>query len=95
MKQKQMSGEWLVNGNIWTVKFKREIKDTATTHCLGLCDPSDRMIYIKLGQSFEERLDSFFHEFLHSAEEEYDFELDHKDVHKLARAMARFYIDNF
>lgn len=95
MKQKQIKKEWLVNGNPWKVKFKREIKDTDTTFCLGLCDPSEKTIYIKQGQTYEERLDTFYHELIHSFEDEYGFELEHKLVHKLAKALARFYVENF
>lgn len=95
MKQKDMAREWLVNGQVWQVKFKRNIEDTEKTVVFGLSDPSERINYIKLGQGFEERLDTFFHEFLHSIEYEYGIEMDHDLVKKLAPAMAKFYIENF
>lgn len=97
MKQKDFPKELLINGNIWRVRFVRKIpgQDTATKECLGLCDPGQREILIKTGQAYLERLDTFYHEVFHALSFEYEFDIQHKIVHKLGETFARFCIDNF
>lgn len=95
MKQKEFPRDVVINGNLWEIKFVRHLPDTKTKETLGICDPSNRVIYIRQGQSKEERLDTFFHELIHAAECEFDFDIEHKLVDKLGAAFARVYVENF
>lgn len=88
----------VINENIWTVKFVRgpiEDEDGRGRDTVGLCDPSDQTIYIKMGQTPEERLKTFLHELLHAIENEYGIEIPHSLVHKLEDPFAKFLIDNY
>jgi hypothetical protein len=91
MKQKHFPRELMIKDSIWKIKFVRELEGD----CLGLCDPGEKIIYIKQGQSYQERLDSVLHEVLHAINFEYNFEIKHQHVYKLAEAMARIYVENF
>lgn len=91
MKQKHFPRELVIKDDIWKVRFVRKISDNT----LGLCDPSEKTIYIKQGQSYQERLDTFLHEVVHAINFEYNFEIKHNHVYKLAEAMAKIYIENF
>ena len=84
----------VVNDNVWDVRFVRRIpgEDPFTS---GLCDPSEQTIYIKMGQSPEERLKTFLHELLHIFEAEYKIDIPHRLVHRLEDPFARFLIDNY
>lgn len=95
MKQKHFPKDVMVNGNLWAVKFVRHLPDTKTKKTFGICDPSDRVIYIRQGQDSEERLDTFFHELVHAIECEFDIDIEHKLVDKLGAALARVYVENF
>lgn len=97
MNQRDFPKELIINGSLWKIKFVRSLKehDTDTTHCFGLCDPSDRIIYIRKGQSKKDRLDTYFHELAHAICFEYDLDVAHKVIHKIGHALACFNIDNF
>lgn len=86
--------EIVVNENVWDVKFVRRI-DGEQSNVFGLCDPGEQAIYIKMGQSPEERLKTFLHELLHVFEWEYKLEIPHKLIHGLEDPFARFLIDNY
>ena len=92
MKQKDFPKEMWIKDSCWQVRFVRNIDERGT---LGLCDPAIKTIFIKQGQSYQERLDTYWHEVMHIFENEYGFSLNHKHVHKLGEAMARFYVENF
>lgn len=97
MRQRDIPRELWINGNRWKIKFVRDLSEGDTKHaiCRGMCDPSTKIIYIRQGQSYLERLDTVFHEILHSLEFEYEIELDHKHVYKMGEAMAKLYLENF
>jgi len=86
-----------VRGEEWTIKFVRRIgKDPST---LGLCDPSDRIIYIRLKQSAVETFKTYIHEVIHAIEAENDFDLPHTQkndmVDKLEQGIAEVLLNNF
>lgn len=83
--------EWIIRGEHWQLKFKKKIeKDT-----LGLCDPSDKTVYIKRGLDKVELLKTVIHEFLHSAEDEFNFKLAHRHIYKLEDAIVDFIFNNY
>jgi hypothetical protein len=59
-------------------------------NCLGLCDPNTRHIYIKTNQSKQNIIKCFIHEWLHSAEAEFDIKIPHESIYKLEDAIYRF-----
>ena len=80
-----------VRGEDWEIKFfksrvddwdkekeKEELEDT-----LGLCDATNKIIYIKMGQSREDIFKTFVHELLHAVEEEYCITIPHRIVYKM------------
>lgn len=94
MRQRDFPKELLIGDNIWRVKFVRKIPDD-NPYCVGLCDPSLFIIYIKTGMTFEERIEIFAHELTHAFCFEYGFDIKHKHIYKLGEAVARLYVDNF
>lgn len=98
MNQSAFPKDLVINGNLWKVKFVRSLKehDTDTTHCFGLCDPGDRIIYIRKGQSKQDRMDTFFHELAHAIAFEYDLDdVAHRIIHKIGHVLAQTYFQNF
>lgn len=63
-------------GIYYKVVWQEIIKDDAS--CMGLCDPNERIIYLKLGMSNTDILKSFTHELLHCIEFEWDQPIPHK-----------------
>ena len=58
-------------------------------HCLGLCDPQKRIIYLKLGMSETETFKTFVHELFHALSAEHNFELPHRTVYALEDAVFK------
>lgn len=82
----------------WTIKSIKAIPEHGNTKksvTLGLCDPSDKIIYLKTGLPYQLKLDTVLHEIIHAIEFEYDFEIEHRHVYILAEAMAKVFVDNF
>lgn len=84
--------EWIVRGEIWSLKFKSRIDGWDS---LGECSPEDKTISLKTGQSKSELLKSLLHELVHCAEFEYNFTLDHKHVYKLEEALYDLLLQNW
>lgn len=59
-------------------------------NCLGMCDPNTKIIYIKNGQSKSAEIKCFLHEWLHSAEAEFEIKIPHDSVYKLEDAIYKF-----
>lgn len=78
----------------WRVVWKRRIIDEGVP-CLGLCDSSTRTIYIKLGQSPEERLSTLLHEVLHAIEFSLGMDVGHKVINAIEGPLARLLLENF
>lgn len=78
--------EWIVGEDLWRIKFVSKIQGCDDT--LGLCDPSDLTIYIKLGIGKLETLKTFLHEIGHAQEYSYDFKVlnnktfDYRAIHR-------------
>lgn len=96
MRQRDIPREVVIAGNFWQIKFCRLIPGHPK-RVLGICDPSDKTIYIRQGQGYLERLNTLVHELTHAFEYEYGhrFKLKHSLVDKIAGHAARFMIDNF
>lgn len=82
-----------IGGEPWRVEFVRQIKKSRQT--LGLCEFSEKTIYIRRGQSRKETFATFVHECLHALEEEYNFELKHKHIYALEQGIVELLIENF
>ena len=65
-----------VRGETWRIKFVRKIVGRPK-RTVGLCDPGEREITIKLGEGREETFKTFLHECIHAIEAEYDFDIPH------------------
>lgn len=92
MRMKDCPREIQIGENTWDVKFVRRFQDKFTT---GLCDPSETTIYIRMGQTDDERLKTLLHEILHAIEYEYQLEIPHRLIHRLEDPLARFLVDNY
>lgn len=96
LKLKDYPREYMVGDAVWKLRFVRHIPhDQPGRICVGLAEPSEQVIYVKLGQDPEERLKTFLHELLHAIEYEYDISMPHRLIHKLEDPLARFLIDNY
>jgi hypothetical protein len=80
-----------VGDEAWSVEFV----DTLGQDTLGICDPSTNCIRILRGQTRRELFSTFVHEVLHAFEFSYDFQLKHKHVEKLEKAIVDFLLENF
>ncbi len=90
-RAKVYPSEIRVGSDQWTIEFVESLsKDT-----LGTCDPSTHCIRILKGQTRRELFSTFVHEVLHAFEFSYDFELKHRHVEKLERAIVEFLLENF
>jgi len=100
------SQSWVVNDDVWTLKFVRNlIDDEKGTSLDGLTDPSLYTIFIRLKQSRLETLMTFFHEFMHAIEYSYELEFAedknytykefHDFIHQMEKYLAEFFIQNW
>lgn len=62
---------------------------------LGLCDTSERVIYIRNDLSRKNLLKTFIHEILHAIEEEYNLRIAHSLIHSLETPIFNFLKGNF
>jgi hypothetical protein len=81
-----------IKGEEWRVAFVSQIEGKNT---LGLCDPSNRIIYIRNRLGPAETFRTFLHEMIHVFESEYGITISHKDVYKLEDAIFHFLTENF
>lgn len=63
-------------GVYYKVVWQKVIRDD--TSCMGLCEPNERIIYLKLGMSDTNIAKSFLHEILHCVEFEWGQPIPHK-----------------
>lgn len=94
MRQKDVPRELLIGESLWVIKFARVVPGEEKD-LLGLCNPCEKTIYIKQKQSFQERLDTLIHELIHAINFEYNFEIKHQHIYKLATCFAKLVVDNF
>jgi len=74
----------------FVAKMPKEGKD-----CDGLCDLTNRVIYIKESLSYTEVFNTLVHEVLHAVAEEYNIKLTHKAVYQLEAALSDLILTNF
>ena len=79
-----------IGENIWEIKFKKKIVEGGV-ECSGLCDPGDRIIYIKYPQSPEELFSTLVHEVLHAIEFEYEANIGEYKVRKFETGLIQFF----
>lgn len=89
----------VVGDQIWDVKFvKTNSFSKLEEGLLGMADPSDRVILIRMGQSKEETLSTFLHEVMHCFEFEGEFKgcpnMYHKFIFETEGWWAKFLADN-
>lgn len=92
-RQRDYPRQLQIGENLWDVVFCRRIPGEPET-TLGLCDPSEARIYIRMGQSPEERMKTLIHELAHAVAFEWNVREDHAVIHKLEEPLLRLLIDN-
>lgn len=80
----------MVGENLWEIKFKRKLIEGGVP-CTGLCDPSDRIIYVKYPQTNEELFSTLIHEVIHAIEFEYDANIGEYKVRKFEKGLMQFF----
>lgn len=80
----------LIKNEVWEIKFVRKMEN----NMVGLCDPGDKIIYIKMGQSRCDLFKTFIHEWMHALEEEYCIEVPHKVIYSFEDAIVESLIEN-
>lgn len=83
----------IIKGKEWKIEFVKKIGKVASD--VGECDASVKVIRIKIGQSKKETFLTFIHELLHAIEDAYRFDLKHKHVYLLERAIGDVLLKNF
>lgn len=61
----------------------------------GYCDEAKQRIEILARLKTKPRITTFIHEVLHAIEDEYNIEIDHKLLDKIAVALAELILVNF
>ena len=86
----------MIKGEPWDIKFVRKIPDgeKAKNATLGLCDPGDKCIYIKLKEPPNETFKTLVHEVLHAIEDEYCISVPHAVIYKFEEAIHDVLIEN-
>lgn len=84
--------EITLNQETYKVRFVRQFEDKKQ---LGICDPSEREIVIRMGLGKKETFKTFIHEVLHLLEFEGPVTLHHKTIYKLEEAIFSLLIENF
>lgn len=77
----------------YQIRFVKTVSKSEMT--AGECDPGDKILRIKIGQSSPEIFATFIHEVLHAFETEHDIKLSHKVVYQLERAITDLLLQNF
>lgn len=75
----------------WEIKFVKKLG----RNLVGLCEPNEKIIYIKTKQSKKEILSTLIHELLHAMEFEHEIPIKHKMVYRLERAILDMLLKNF
>lgn len=94
MRQKDIPKEVIIKDSVWKIKFKRDLGSDGDRIIEGLCIPDEKAIFIRQGQTLDERIDTYLHELIHAIEFEYNFRLKHKHVYKLSEALVQIFCDN-
>jgi hypothetical protein len=83
--------------SVWSIKVVRKITEGGPGKgvTLGLTDSEKQEVTFKSRQSFEDKLETLVHECAHIIEHEYDIEIPHWLVYKIAKGFTRLLIDNY
>jgi hypothetical protein len=92
-KPKDYPRQLVIGENIWDLRFCRKIPEEPST-TLGLCDPSEHVIWIRMGQTPEERFKTLAHELCHALAFEWGLKENHAIIHALEEPILRFFLDN-
>ena len=86
----------MVRGQPWDIKFVRKIPDRRDfkTETVGLMDPSQKILYIKLKEKPIETLRTVIHEALHAIEDEYNIDVTHAVINKFEEGITDILIEN-
>lgn len=90
--KRQYPKSLVIKGEEWRIAWVDRIEGKGT---LGMCDPSNRIIYIRNKQSKEETFKTFLHECLHALEMEHDISIPHASIYKLEQAIFALLTENF
>ena len=93
MRQKDCPKQLLIGDDIWTIRFCRRVPGEAEK-VLGLCSPDDLTIWLKMGQSSEERLRTLIHEVCHAVCFSYGIKECHRTIYRLEMPILRLFRDN-
>lgn len=91
--QRSYAATWLVGDNLWDLKFVKTAGDSDSNR--GLCDPSNRTVYVLRGMDRGEIFRTFLHEILHAIEFENEIDIKHEIIEKLEDGIADFILENF
>jgi len=80
-ERKYWPTDLMIGDNLWEIKFKKKIVESGV-ECTGLCDPGDRILYIKYPQTGVELFSTLLHEVLHAIEFEYEANIGEYKVRK-------------
>lgn len=93
MRLKDYPRQIVIKDSIWDVKFVKKLNGHGRM-TIGLCDPSDQTISVRLGLDKRERMKTLIHEIFHAWEEEYGLHIPHKLIYALEDPVVDFIIDN-
>lgn len=83
-----------INDEMYEIRMVKRIPGEPHTDC-GMCDPGEKIIWIRYTQSKRGVLRTAIHEILHAMEAEHEIELKHSLVYSLEKALESFLVDNF
>ena len=92
-KQRDYPRQLQIGENVWDIRFCRRCPDEPP-ETLGLCDPSETTLWIRMKQVPEERFKTFAHEVCHAVCFEFGIKENHAIIHKLEEPILRFFLDN-
>lgn len=82
IKLKDIPRSLLIGENFWAIRFVHQCPGEPES-TLGVCDPAEHVVYIRMGQSPKERLKTLIHEFCHVICYEFDIPENHSVIHSL------------
>lgn len=94
LNESEYPSELIIAEDTYKVRFVKKMPD-GCRDTVGLCDFSERTIYLKKGMSQAETLKTFIHEILHAICEEHKIKVSHKAIYRLEEAVYAFFVGNF
>ena len=91
LKDIRRRGFVLIGDTPWALVYKNKLPNGD----LGQCNPETETLYIRTRQALRDEVATFFHEWLHGCEVEYDFDLGHPVINKLEYWLADLFLNNF